>query len=383
MDVSAADTGIQGIRLATPVANLPGIGRQRAILFGRLGITTVKDLLQHLPLRYEREFAEGAIGDLPMGAIGSARGTVVAARVIGPPGRKHGRFQATLQDHSDRLDLVWFNAAYLRQKIHPGMLLRVQGKTAAYHGYAQMVNPRWEELQETEQSPAKDERLRPVYPATESLPSSVIERLIAQFLPHVLPQISDPLPEALVAQHNMPTLTEAFRMAHQPIHEDEAGAARRRLAYNELLLLQLGILLKRHHNRTGLRAPALRWSPAIDEHIRARFPFALTPAQDRAIAQITADLRQSEPMNRLLQGDVGSGKTVVALYALLLAVAHRRQGALMTPTELLADQHYLSIGAMLNSTNVRIALLTERPLRRDRPSGPVCSNRLKLVRLTS
>jgi len=156
----------------------------------------------------------------------------------------------------------------------------------------------------------------------------------------------------------MAPLPEAFRMAHQPKNQDEAGAARRRLAFNELLLLQLGIALKRKYNQTQLAAPALRWSVAIDRHIRDRFPFELTPSQNQAIAQITADLQRVQPMNRLVQGDVGSGKTVVGLYALLLAVANRKQGALMAPTELLAEQHCLSICTMLKDANVRVALLS-------------------------
>jgi ATP-dependent DNA helicase RecG len=353
MDSAAAATDL---RLSTPLSELPDIGPKRAQLFRRLGLATVKDLLLHLPLRYERHWAEGAIGDLPMEGIGSARGTVVNTRTV--PSRGGGRFQATLQDHSDRLNLVWFNGGYLRTRIHPGMVLRVQGKTKAFGGYPQMVNPQWEELREPDEAAAQDERYRPVYPATESLPSSLIERLATRVVPAVLDQVIDPLPEVFLRERNMPSLAQAFRMAHIPANPDEAAAARRRLAFNECLLLQLGIALKRHHNRTHLRAPALRWSKAVDEHIRGRFPFKLTAAQERVAGEIAADLQRDQPMNRLLQGDVGSGKTVVALYALLMAVAGRRQGEIMTPTELLAEQHHLSISTMLVGSNVRIGLLT-------------------------
>jgi ATP-dependent DNA helicase RecG len=386
------------LKLSTPVTDLPGVGPRRAQLLGRLGLRTVSDLIQHLPLRYERQFAEGTINDLPMEGIGTARGTVVATRLI--PGGRKSRFQATLQDHSATLALIWFNGGYLRGKIHPGMLLRVQGKVTAFNGYPQMVNPHWEELSgatgglpasacdpshgvtgrtprvpapgatgglpASACAPASDidgpprlgDRLRPVYPATEDLPSTVIEQLIAGILQAALPQIVDPLPEPFIRARAMPVLSDCYRMIHQPANEDEAGTARRRLAFNELLLLQLGIGLKRHYNQTKLAAPALRWSSAIDEHIRGRFPFALTPAQDRAVAEIRRDLQQPHPMNRLLQGDVGSGKTVVALYALLLAVANRKQGAIMTPTELLAEQHFSSISRMLQGSNVRLVLLT-------------------------
>ena len=185
-----------------------------------------------------------------------------------------------------------------------------------------------------------------------------IERLVDEVLPWALPLVVDPLPVELVKAHAMPTLAEALRMIHRPTHADEHKAARRRLAFNELLLLQLGIALRRAEVDQRYVAPALRHSDAIDTHIRARFPFTLTDTQSKAVAEIAADLTRTRPMNRMLQGDVGSGKTIVALYALLMAVADRRQGALMAPTELLAEQHYLSIRRTLEGSSVRVALLT-------------------------
>ena len=344
---------------STPVKQLPGIGSKRAAALARLDIHTVGDLLRHLPMRYERHFAEGNIGDLPApGNIGSARGTIVATRWVPSMGRGKARFEATLQDHSDRVKLVWFNGSYLRDKLHAGMLVRVQGKVDYFGGYAQMVNPKWEVLQLEQEPTAHVDRLRAVYPASEDLPSTIIEKLVAQVLHVVLPKLVDPLPMDLMRDHAMPVLAEAFRGAHAPLKDADSQAARRRLAFNELLLLQMGIALKRHHNRTALHAPALRWTQAIDEHLRQRFPFALTGAQNRVIGEISHDLQQTVPMNRLLQGDVGSGKTVVALYALLMAVANRLQGAIMTPTELLAEQHYASISRMMQGSNVRMELLT-------------------------
>jgi ATP-dependent DNA helicase RecG len=350
---------VEDIRLSTAVADLPGVGQWRLRQFERLGLKNVGDLIRHLPARYEQELAEGALDDLPMERSGSARGTLVATRYVqGAGGSMKGRFEATLKDHSDELTLVWFNASYLRDRLHAGMALRVQGKVAAYKGRPQMVNPRFEILDEAQTVPRRQERLRSVYPATEDLSSYVIERLMAEALPAVMDELIDPLPAELVASRHMPALADAYRMIHQPADSDEAAAARRRLAYNELLLLQLGIAIKRHHNRTAVTAPALHGGAAIHKHICERFGFELTASQRKIVRQIAADLQQSQPMNRLLQGDVGSGKTVVALYALLMAVADRRQGALMAPTELLAEQHMMSIGAMLKGGNVRLGLLT-------------------------
>jgi len=345
------------ITLATPVSDLAGVGKRRSQRLAHLSIRTVTDLLRHLPMRYELLHAETPIAQLPRQGVANARGLVVAARLQRSGGNK-SRYEATIQDDTGSLNVVWFNATYLRDKIHPGLTIRLQGQVKSFQGYPQMVNPKWEAIDDEQPAEEADERLRPVYPATEDLPSRMLEQLIDQVLDAVLPQLADPLPEALVKKHNMPALADAFRMAHRPEHEEESNAARRRLAFNEMLLLQLGISLKRKYNQTQLAAPALRWSKATDEHIRERFAFKLTGDQDAVVDDIVRDLQRSEPMNRLVQGDVGSGKTVVALYALLMAVSNRKQGALMAPTELLAEQHYASISRVLEGSDVNVALLT-------------------------
>ncbi len=346
--------------LSTPVSVLPGVGEHRAPAWEKLGLRTVLDLIRHLPSRYEQEFAEGSIADLPMQGHGSARGTVVSTRYV-PGGRgrnRRGRFQARLEDHSGKIDVVWFNGSYLRDKLHAGMTIRVAGKAQAYQGHAQLVNPQWEELDESDQPPATRDRIRPVYPASEQVPSRAIETVITAALPQVHGALADPLPGDYLEQRALPDLAAAYRAVHLPDREEDYKSGRRRLIYNELLLLQLGIAIRRHYARTRLRAWPLNRTEAIDEHIRERFPFDLTEAQDQVIGEIAADLEQTKPMNRLLQGDVGAGKTVVALYAMLLAVADRKQAALMAPTELLAEQHYASISEMLRDSTVRVALLT-------------------------
>ncbi len=347
------------IQLTTPMLEVPGVGKARAKRLARLDIHQVSHLLRHYPMRYEREAAESTIKRLQVGSIGSARGTLDRCRWVGSPvGRGRGRFEATLRDDTGTLSLTWFNAAYLRERLHPGAFVRVQGKVAVFNDYLQMANPKWEVLASMDEASERGDRLRPVYPATEDLPSPQIERLMAHVLPIVAAQIPDPLPPDLLKHHAMPSLGEAFRMIHLPDEEDEHKSARRRLAYNELLLLQIGIAMKRAYVERKMSAQALPHNAAIDQHIRARFPFPLTDSQAQVIKQIAEDLQKSRPMNRLLQGDVGSGKTVVALYAMLVAVAARKQAALMAPTELLAEQHYQSITRMLEGSSVRVALLT-------------------------
>ncbi len=355
---TAAQTDGQ-LRLATPITDVPGVGPTRAKRLARLEITQVSHLIRHLPMRYEQEQAESTIAQLAVGQIGSVRGTIDYCGWVSMHGRgRKGRFEATLSDDTGTLSVTWFNAAYLQDKLAAGDVIRVQAKVTTFRDYKQMVNPKWEKLADPDEAPEKDARLRPVYPATEDLPSPAIEKLIAQVLPRVADQLVDPLPADLLAHHAMPTLPEAFRMIHQPTEADEHKAARRRLAYNELLLLQTGIAMKRAFVERTMVAPKLTFNDAIDQHIRARFPFPLTDSQAEVVAQIVADLQRPRPMNRLLQGDVGAGKTVVALYALLLAVADRKQGVLMAPTELLAEQHFLSISRMLAGSNVTVELMT-------------------------
>jgi len=346
----------------SPVDVLSGVGPARAKLLHKLGIRTLSDLLRHLPARYDDLSAEGKISDLLTDnkTVGSARGVIEATRWQAGQYGKKGRFLATLRDDSGTLSLVWFNAGYLREKLFVGHALRVQGKCKSFSGYPQMANPKWEMLSEQaiEEAPAQGARLRPVYPTTEGLGSNIIEGLVKEALDRVLPTLDDPLPAGLAASHNMLPLAQAFRAIHQPTEVDDHKAARRRLAYNELLLLQLGIAMKRAYVMKKQVAPKLKTNEAIDQHIRERFPFKLTDSQNKVINEIAADLTNTEPMNRLVQGDVGSGKTVVALYAMLLAVAEKKQAALMAPTELLAEQHYRSISAMLKGTNVGLRLMT-------------------------
>ncbi|QDU33991.1 ATP-dependent DNA helicase RecG [Poriferisphaera corsica] len=345
--------------MSTPIAKLPGVGPKRAnTLIQRLDIRTTSDLLRHLPMRYEYEAAEDQIENISQDAIATARGQVAELRWV--PGRfgKKGRFEVSLQDDTGSLLLTWFNAQYLSRRIQIGDYLRVQGKTKSFGNYTQIINPKWEKLAEPDLEPARDDKLRPVYPATEQLASSHIERVIENILPAVLPHLIDPLPDDLLKHHEMPPLADALRMVHQPNDLDETKAARRRLAYNELLLLQLGIAMKKAFVRDRLQSPPLTITPEIDKQIRDCYPFELTDDQNAVVKEIAHDLSRISPMNRLLQGDVGSGKTAVALYALLAAYTSGKQAVLLAPTELLAEQHYLSICNMLHNTNVSVALLT-------------------------
>jgi ATP-dependent DNA helicase RecG len=343
------------LKLESPLTVIPGIGPTRAKAFAELGIRNVAQLINYLPVRHEKQEAEAPIKDLVPDAMVSARGIVSATRLAGKMPKQ--RFEVVLVDDTGRLDLVWFAGAYLRHAIQPGVRLWVQGKAKRFGHGLQLANPKHRVLGADEPA-AHDERLRPVYPASEALTSVQIEQAIASVLNKALALIDDHLPDQFRDQRELLSLAQAYRALHMPESPEHAAAGRRRLAYDELLFLQLAMSMKRHQRQTKLRAPALRWSDKVDAAIRKRFPFTLTDSQNEVIAELAKDLQEAEPANRLVQGDVGSGKTVVALYAMLMAVASKHQAALMAPTEILAEQHFASISRMLAGSDVRIELLT-------------------------
>ncbi len=389
------------IALDTPVQFIAGVGSRKATLFANLGITTIAALIKHLPMRYEFEFDERPIDSLVPDEIGYARGELITTRLVGR-GRK-ARFEATLQDTSGRLLLTWFAGAYLRHKLHPGSIIQVHGKVKDYRGYLQMVNPKWSptnlsQSQTTDTNDDKesnvdgnsmtltrvddakcnadsntmqnldvdDGRLQPVYPATERLTSMMIRETIQKVLRAVVTQIEEHLPEDLRHKRALPTLANAYQMIHQPQSEDEVANARRRLAYDELLFLQLGVAMRRHQLQANNHAIPLVWNGVVDSHIRKLFTFELTKSQNSVVDEIRHDLVKTQPMNRLLQGDVGSGKTAVALYAILLAVNAGTQAALLAPTEILAEQHYISISNLLENSKVNVELMTGKMPASDR-----------------
>jgi ATP-dependent DNA helicase RecG len=344
--------------LRRPIESLNGVGTARAKAFAALGLHTLGDLLEYFPRDYRFESSERNIRQLVPEQVQMARGRVVAVDYV--VGRGRGRFEATLDDDTGKLALVFFNMAFLRRQIHPGMMLRVQGPVKLFRNIPQMANPKFWPIDETTER-VEEAKFRPVYPATMRLSSETIERVIADNLEEALAEVHEWFDAPLVAKRKLLSRQDAYRAIHRPGAEAEAIRARRRIIYDELMLMQLGLGLSRQQQRTGrITAPVMRIDKLLDERIRGRFPFSLTDAQQNAIWEIVTDLKSGQPMNRLLQGDVGSGKTVVALYAMLVGVANKLQSALLAPTEVLAEQHYLTLSNLLKipaspSTCSRIA----------------------------
>jgi ATP-dependent DNA helicase RecG len=359
------DSGTHSPLSAHPVESLEGVGPTRAKQLKELGVQTLGDLVEYFPRTYQFESSEKSIGELVPEQIQTVRGKVVAVDYI--PVRPRPRFEATIEDAGQKLSLVWFNGAYLRRAIHPGMTIRVQGRVRFFRNIPQMANPKWQLIGD-EDAPVEESKFRPIYPATGKLSSDAIGKIIDANLDAALSAVQEWFDPQLVQLRGLVARRDAYRMIHRPANFTEAQRARRRLVYDELMLMQLGLGISKRMRDGRLTAPVVRVDKLLDERIRGRFPFELTGAQQDATYEILKDLQSGRPMNRLLQGDVGSGKTVVALYAMLAGVANKLQSALLAPTEVLAEQHFLTLQNFLKDSSVSIELFTSRTKRTPRNS---------------
>jgi ATP-dependent DNA helicase RecG len=340
--------------------DLAEVSPARATALRALGVWTLGDLLNYFPREYRYESEEKPIAMLRDGELGLARGEVTAVNFI--PWHGKPRFEATLSEAGARLTLVFFHGAYLRHHIHPGLILRVRAAVQFFRGLPQMINPKWEVIDPTA-APIGEAKLRAIYPASARLESDKIERIIAANLEPGLAAVAEWFDPSLLKRRKLLGRAEAYRAIHQPTDRAQAIAARRRLVYDELMLMQLALGASEQLSREKISAQVMRIDKKLDERIRRRFPFTLTKGQERAVWQIVTDLKSAKPMKRLLQGDVGSGKTAVALYAMLVAVTNKMQAALLAPTEVLAEQHFLTLRNLLRDSKLNIELLTSRTRR--------------------
>jgi len=343
-------------RLDAPIDTLPGVGPTVARRLARLGIATVGDLLEHRPFRYE-----SAADEVPIAGLCGDHEVVIVGEVLNVSTRplrgRRTKVTARISDGTATISAAWFNQAWVAERLTPGTRVRLRGKPGRYGFDVKSYD--LEGVKATAD-------FAPVYPASEEITPARLRALVASALPHAS-DYGDPVPAALCAQERLPLKRDAIVALHRPGSEDEAETARRRLAFEEILLLQVGIA-RRVAARQRTLAPSLGEPGDLIARYRAALPFALTPYQEQAIREIDGDLGRTVPMQRLLQGDVGSGKTVVALYALLRAVESGRQGALMAPTETLAEQHFLTVADLCDRIGVTCGLLTSTSRKRDRPA---------------
>ena len=343
------------VRLDTPVNFLKGVGPARAEALRKLGIITAGDLLWHVPHRYEDASTVRKISSLEPGMDATIIGRVISKGII--PTRKGLRiFQAVVRDESGIIEVSWPGQPFLERVIRKDDTLLLTGSVRFFHG--RQLNPREYVNLGTDEDFTQGGRVLSVYPATEGLSFKIIRGLIDTHLDALLALVQDELPAELLRRAGVPPLADAFRMVHRPTSIAEAERGRARLAFGELFYVQI---LQRRANqlaraaRSGIRFENKR---SLTSALREHLPFTLTHAQTHALREIVGDMTSDRRMHRLLQGDVGSGKTIVALFAALLALENGYQAALMAPTELLAEQHARTFTRMLEPVGVTPVLLT-------------------------
>jgi len=355
-----APRGTTALRLDTPVKFLKGIGERRAELLERLGIRTAQDLLWHLPHRYIDASTVTPLVKAEVGQEVACIGRVVAKGVV-PTRRGLRIFHAVLRDDSGVLECVWPGQAFLDRTIVVGQTLLVSGPVRFYHG-RQMAPREFVILADadSEAEPLAGGKVLPVYPATEGLSHKVIRGLVDRHLDTLIAASQDVLPDAIRRSLDLPPLQDALLAVHRPASALEAELGRRRLAFDELLDLQLMLIRARSVAKRSRSGVAFTVRRDLTTKLRQALPWELTEDQQRALREITADMTAPERMHRLLMGDVGTGKTVVALFAMLLAVENDFQAALMAPTELLAEQHAATLERLLAPLSLRPELLIGR-----------------------
>lgn len=350
--------------LLTKIRFLPAIGPHRAQLLERLGVSRAVDLLFLFPRDYEcfpplqdpAQFVEnervsflGTVKELDERVTRSGRHILGAEMAAAGGGR---------------VRLLWFNQPYRKNSLRPGQRLVAGGVARSTVLHWEIVQPRVQLLDEDQQP--EDWKPRPIYPLTEGLKQPAMRTIMRQTLPQLIPMLEEVLPDSLRAQLDVAPVADALRDVHFPSSQAATLRGMRRFKCQELLVLQLAIALQRTQRERQAKAPACPAEGKIHARILGRIGLQLTPDQQRSIDEIAADMASEKPMNRLLQGDVGSGKTVVAQYAMLLCVAHGNQAVLMAPTEVLARQHAATFLKSLAASRVRVGLLVGRLARRER-----------------
>jgi ATP-dependent DNA helicase RecG len=344
-----------GLASSTPVQYVKGVGPARAQVFAQLGVHTVGDLLEYYPRDWIFVPTPVKIAQLRPNETASIIALVESTDY--QDYRRMPLFEAVVSDDTDTCRLIWFHGGFLRNQLQPGQVILATGKVSLFKHQLQLTNPKFT-LLDADHTQGTLYFSGGVYPASARLSSGQIKRIIVPLLEKLDELTCEFYDADLLKKALLIGRKDAVRWIHMPDDEAKLAKAKRRLKYDELFLMQLGLALRRYRTQHFSAATPCPCSDEIDSRIRKRFPFLLTEDQNACIDEIAADMNRTEPMNRLLQGDVGSGKTVVALYAALLAVANKTQAAIMAPTEILASQHFLSMERYLKNSQVKRVLIT-------------------------
>jgi len=352
---------------STPIQFAKGVGPRRARLLEKLGIENVEDAFWFVPWRYDDRLEVLPIGNLLPGMKATIKGVVERCRINTTSRRRLVVVTVTVRDETGVIECVFFNQPYLEKTFVGGVALLLTGAVAPNpKGSPRLVmsGPQYEILDVEDSQGEAGGRIVPIYHETHGLSSKQLRRIIQSLFEHYAHQLHEILPANLRKPLGFPTLPEALPVLHRPdqsqsiaLLNQQATPEHQRLAFEELLLLQLALALKRHHQVEAAPGIAFSVQHAWLERLKTVLPFSLTPAQDRVIHEIFQDMRRPICMNRLLQGDVGCGKTVVALYAMVMACGSGYQAALMAPTEVLSEQHYWSLKPFFEALNISCVLL--------------------------
>ena len=325
--------------LETPLRELGRVSHQARAGLETLGLRTVHDLLWHLPLRHEDFRNVRAIGELLFDQEVTVVGRIESCKLVR---LRKGRVatEAVVSDATGRVRAWWWGQKYLHQTLKPGMRVGLAGRVGQHGRRVQLDSPRWAILDDSRGDNAHVGRLVPIYPLTRGLTDRAVRGLAYTAVEHYLPLMAESLPPRILAETGYLDERRALRAMHFPEHPEQVEAARERLAFQELLAIQLAVLSRKREARRRADAPPIRMDGEFLDRFLGALPFELTAAQGRVLTEIRQDIARSEPMARLLQGDVGSGKTVVAAAAMLAAVKAGHQTVLMAPTEVLAGQHF-------------------------------------------
>ncbi len=327
-----------------PLTVLKGVGPETAADYARLGVTSLRDLLLYFPRRYDDYSRMKTINRLVFGEECTVIGMVTDANVRPMRGRNGKMLKITLSDATGSLEVTFFNQDYLARRLTPGRQIVISGRISEYLGYLTIVPKEWEDLDHELLSTG---RIVPVYPASADLASKTIRRHTAQVVQYWAPRQADPLSAEIVARAGLMNYGQALAQIHYPDNQEQLATAQHRLAFDELLLLQLGVMRQRRQWQSHEAAP-LQVSDEWFQNFVSTLPYPLTGAQQRAVADVRADIARDVPMNRLLQGDVGSGKTAVAGVAMAFAAQAGAQAAIMAPTSILAEQHFRTLSSLLS-----------------------------------
>ena len=336
------------------VQYLKGVGPKRSEIFGRLGIHTIRDMLFYFPRDYKDRTRIQKISEARIGTEITLQGKVLGVQTRMARSRK-SILEVFVGDETGTIAATWFNQPFLANKFHVGDNVFLHGKVGAYK-YLQLLSPEYETIQDDEVN-IKEGSIIPVYPLTEHMSQTHFRKIMKETVHHFAGYIEEILPNKIIRKNQLPAIHNAIKSIHFPETFENLKNARSRLVYEELFILELAMALRRRGIKEEVGI-SFKIGANVDTHIRNLIPFALTRAQERVINEIKEDMRSRKPMNRLIQGDVGSGKTVVAIYAILAAIANGYQSAFMAPTEILAKQHFQTIHKYLHNSHVRIHLLT-------------------------